>query len=335
VSNKTGELVAILQAAKNYFDLYDKPEECPLCGSKEFVVGLPQQVDEQLKAIRSLSEALQMQADARRNLEFALKQTTQQTAAFLEVGENVAELVKNTGLPSGLAYPEDLLNSVKHFPSTGADAKDRLTTANDLSQKASAFLNFAKPACEKLKEKKGFLQTLKRAVETYDTNYNAQKELDILVPRLEQALTEIETERRLFVDDILRKIAARVGEFYEQIHPGEGLSKISLLLDPDKRASLDILCPFPGAKDSPPGAYFSDSHLDTLGLCIWLAIAELQDARNIILVLDDVVMSVDEPHVERVIELLYEMAQKFRHCIYTTHYRPWREKYRWGWPATY
>lgn len=331
VSKKIGDLVAVLQAAKNYFDLHDKPETCPLCGSKELVAGLPQRVDEQLKAIRSLSQALQMQTETKGNLEFALKQTTEQTAAFLKVAEGTAELIKNTGLPSGLTYPQDLLNSVKHFPSTGANEKDRLTVADDLSQKASAFLNFAKPTCEKLKEKKGFFQTLKRAVETYDTNYNAQKELDILIPRMEQGLAEIETERRLFVDDILRKIAIRVGEFYEQIHPGEGLSKISLLLDPDKRASLDILCPFPGAKDSPPGAYLSDSHLDTLGLCIWLAIAELGDARNIILVLDDVVMSVDEPHVERVIELLYEMAQKFRHCIYTTHYRPWREKYRWGW----
>jgi energy-coupling factor transporter ATP-binding protein EcfA2 len=331
VSNKMGDLLSILQAAKDYFDLHDKPKACPLCGSKEFVAGLPQRIDEQLKAIRSLSEALQMQAEAKRNLEFALKQTIQQIATFLKVAEKAAELIKKTGLPSGLTYPQGLLNSVKNFPSTGAGEKDRLTVADALSQKASAFLNFAKPACEKLKEKKGFLQTLKRAVETYHTNYNAQKELDLLIPRLEQALTEIETERRLFVDNILRKIATRVGELYEHIHPGEGVSKISLLLDPDKRASLDILCPFPGAKDCPPGAYFSDSHLDTLGLCIWLAIAELEDARNIILVLDDVVMSVDEPHVERVIELLYEMAQKFRHCIYTTHYRPWREKYRWGW----
>jgi energy-coupling factor transporter ATP-binding protein EcfA2 len=331
VSNKIGDLVDILEAARNYFSLHDKPEACPLCGSKEFVAGLPQRVDEQLKAIRSLSEALKMQAEDKRKLEYALKQTTQQTTAFLKAAEEAAGLIKNIALPSGLSYPPDLLECVRNLPSTGADEKDRLTADEELSQKASAFLNFAKPACEKLKEKKGFLQTLKRAVETYDTNYEAQNELDILIPRLEQALTEIETERRQFVDDILRKIATRVGKLYEEVHPGEGLSKISLLLDPDKRASLDIQCAFPGAKDCPPGAYFSDSHLDTLGLCIFLAIAELGDARNIILVLDDVVMSADEPHVERVIELLYDMAQRFRHCIYTTHYRPWREKYRWGW----
>jgi hypothetical protein len=49
------------------------------------------------------------------------------------------------------------------------------------------------------------------------------------------------------------------------------------------------------------------------------------------LVLDDVLASVDEPHVERVIEMLYAEAAKFRHTVITTHYRPWKEKYRWGW----
>lgn len=331
VSNKVGDLVAILQAAKDYFDQHDKPEACPLCGSKEFAAGLPRRVDEQLGAIHSLSEALQLQAEAKRNLDFALEQIAQQAGAFLKAADKLAELIEHTQLPSGLTFPQDLIDCGKRYPPSDADAKDRLTVANELSPKACSFVDIAKSVREKLTEEKGFLDALRGAVEIYDNNYNAQKELDILVPRLEQALIEIESERRLFVDDILRKIAVRVGELYEQIHPGEGLSKISLLLDPDKRASLDILCPFPGAKDCPPGAYFSDSHLDTLGLCIWLAIAELEDAHNVILVLDDVVMSADEPHVERVIELLYEMAQKFRHCIYTTHYRPWREKYRWGW----
>ena len=49
------------------------------------------------------------------------------------------------------------------------------------------------------------------------------------------------------------------------------------------------------------------------------------------LILDDVLGSVDEPHVERVIGMIYEISGNFQHTIVTTHYRPWREKYRWGW----
>ena len=203
-----------------------------------------------------------------------------------------------------------------------------------LAEEATAFVSDAKIVRDERRKQRDSAQTLRRAVETYDANYEAQAELELLIPRLEAALDEMQAERRKFVDDVLRKVANRVGELYEEIHPGEGLSKISLALDPDKRASLDILGQFPEKKDVPPGAYFSESHLDTLGLCIWLALAEMDDPKNTILVLDDVIASVDEPHVERAVELLYSLAQNFEHCIYTTHYRPWAEKYRWGWLRT-
>lgn len=75
----------------------------------------------------------------------------------------------------------------------------------------------------------------------------------------------------------------------------------------------------------------SQSHLDTLGLCVFLALANLDTPANTILVLDDVLASVDEPHVDRLIAMLYNEAQKFRHCMITTHYGPWRHTLRWGW----
>ena len=40
--------------------------------------------------------------------------------------------------------------------------------------------------------------------------------------------------------------------------------------------------------------------------------------------------SVDEPHVDRVIHMIYDLAEGFQHAVVTTHYQPWREKYRWG-----
>lgn len=114
------------------------------------------------------------------------------------------------------------------------------------------------------------------------------------------------------------------------MHPGEGLDTIALELDPKKRASIELKADFSG-HDAPPQAYFSQSHLDTLGLCVFLALAARDRADETVLILDDVLGSVDEPHVERVIGMIYEISTKFQHTIVTTHYRPWREKYRWGW----
>jgi hypothetical protein len=61
-----------------------------------------------------------------------------------------------------------------------------------------------------------------------------------------------------------------------------------------------------------------------------LALAKLEGPTETILVLDDILASVDEPHVDRLVGLLYAEGQNFRHCVLTTHYRPWREKLRWG-----
>jgi len=180
-------------------------------------------------------------------------------------------------------------------------------------------------------DKKQFIGTLRRALRTYIENVQAQQELDVLLPKLNRALEIVEEERRAFTDSILARIAGEVGRIYELVHPGEGLNKISLALDPSKRASLEIGASFCGETGAPPQAYFSDSHLDTFGLCVFLALAAMEDPENTILVLDDVVASVDEPHVERLIEMLYAEAIEFRHCLITTHYRPWKEKLRWGW----
>src|SRR5206468_5076963 len=182
-------------------------------------------------------------------------------------------------------------------------------------------------------DKKQFISTLKQALKTWHDNLAAQKDIDRLLPRLERALKIVAEERKQFTDDILAGIAAEVARLYEAVHPGEGLNKIRLELDRKKRASLEIGANFFGL-DSRPQAYFSDSHLDTLGLCIFLALAALDQPEDTILVLDDVLASVDEPHVSRLVEMLYSEASKFRHCIITTHYRPWKEKFRWGWLRT-
>ncbi|NJL58237.1 hypothetical protein HC928_26325 [bacterium] len=140
-------------------------------------------------------------------------------------------------------------------------------------------------------------------------NLQQQKDLASLIPTLETTQKIIEEERKQFTDAILSEIADKVGELYEKIHPGEGLNKISLQLDPKKRASLDINTEFNGSSGVPPQAYFSESHLDTLGLCVFLALAGIEAPDETILVLDDVLASIDEPHVERLISLIHEEAE--------------------------
>lgn len=311
------EVVGVLESARAYLHKYPSPAVCPLCESAEKVKDLAQRITQRLGTF-SVLQAAQSQkkaADAGvlragQQLEILRESASKHAAEFEKARAHFAWSA-DIKMPSAQA-PQDI------------EALSGWLTAN-------AYLPDWKKAETVRQDTKQFLATLKRAVKTYAENLQAQKELDILLPKLGKALEIVEQERRAFSDNVLAKIAGEVGRIYEAVHPNEGLSKISLQLDSNKRASLEISASFGGQTSTPPQAYFSDSHLDTLGLSVFLALAAIDGPENTILVLDDVLASVDEPHVERLIEMLYAEAVKYRHCLITTHYRPWRQKLRWGW----
>jgi hypothetical protein len=92
--------------------------------------------------------------------------------------------------------------------------------------------------------------------------------------------------------------------------------------------SLSLTGKFGDNGGVPPAAYYSEAHLDTLGLCVYMALAK--ESRNALVVLDDVLMSIDDPHLDRVIELIDEEAPNFGHVIITTHSRAWFDRIRLG-----
>lgn len=318
VSTDAKEVVKILESARAYYHTHPAPTTCPLCESSENAVGLATRIDQKLKGFATVQTA-------NSNL-------IQASAALRRATERLEQLRKNYENSRGVFEKARLTlpnaDDIPHWSTPCPSEIEQLTNwLNETAHLPEAW-NTAQTSRQ---DSKRFLATLKRAVETYAQNVESQKELDALIPNLERAHEIVVEERQKFTDSILSNIATEVGRLYEAVHPGEGLNKISLELDPKKRASLEIGASFCGQTGTPPQAYFSESHLDTLGLCVFLALAALDGPAETILVLDDVLASVDEPHVERLIEMLYLEASKFRHCVITTHYRPWKERLRWGW----
>lgn len=327
-SSSSEELTRLFQAAHQYFQVHSQPKECPLCESREFAQTLPSEVEKKLRGWAAVHTALNQKANAQRSFEASSSQA--QTA--LRYAREAAKSLLNTlsDWPGDLPQADGLSEKARYLNESREGSDWEVSELKLISETGARLVERLEPELRSRIQRRTQLQTVKNLLEQYRHNTQQQTELSALVPRLEKTHEILIEERRLFVDEILNRIAQRVGELYEDIHPGEGLNKISLELDPNKRASLDVLSKFPGANDCPPGAYLSESHLDTLGVCIFLALAELDEPAEVILVLDDVIASVDEPHVDRMIDMLYSMSKKFAHCILTTHYKPWKEKYRWG-----
>lgn len=315
------EVLDILKAAQTHFHKHPNPAVCPLCESSEKVSGLADEVNRRIQ-----SQGLYSKLEAAKKTVASKKTAVQQAKLRLDDSKTAAandaaalEAYCNKG-----EIPTDVVVPTFPMPTNITEWGGWLLVHQDKRDQ------WASASGDCVADKK-FISTLRTSLDALQNNETSARNLEALLPRLKQTLELVERERKKFTDAILSAISARVGELYEATHPGEGLNKISLALDAAKRASLEISTEFGGQQDTPPQAYFSDSHLDTLGLCVVLALAEREAPENKILVLDDVLGSMDEPHVDRVIEMIYDVAAKFRHCLVTTHYGPWRHKYRWGW----
>lgn len=315
-------LMGLLEAAQQHFSKHSVGDACPLCESPERTLGLKERVAERIAAIsqvRELADAVKKakpeaegrgiaRASARQKAERALAAVAAATApeewrvAHIPTVQTVSKLLSNEG--------DFIAPDLTVLRAASIDAADRRAALEAIAAKYSS---------------------VKTALDQHDENVNKQAGLSLVLPRLKRALDVCQKQRKQYLEQALLAIAGEVGRLYEVIHPGEGLNKISFKLSPTKKGSLDLGAEFLGKQDQPPQAYFSESHLDSLGICIFLALAARQLPESTIVVLDDVLGSIDEPHVDRLIGMLYGEAKRFKHTILTTHYRPWREKFRWGW----
>lgn len=181
-------------------------------------------------------------------------------------------------------------------------------------------------------------QSINKSIEQYNlltSNYNniitltkKCNSLEKLLKHAKAALEVLETTRKNSVDGELSSISGEVERMYQSIHPNEGLGNVKLFLNQKFQSSLNLTANFYTETDITPQSVYSESHLDTLGICIFIALAKKESNKDVILILDDVVMSVDERHLDRIIDLIHNESQYFAHILISTHYRPWRERYR-------
>lgn len=140
------------------------------------------------------------------------------------------------------------------------------------------------------------------------------------------------TARENAIQQVFTHISGTVLDYYKRLHDfGEGVEAsecTALELKPTSRAAaggLRLAIQFLGLADSKdPRAFLSEGHLDSLGLCLFLAAVRIFNPPGSLLVLDDVLTSIDKEHRRRVGELLYSEFQDFQ-IILTTHDEHWND----------
>lgn len=102
--------------------------------------------------------------------------------------------------------------------------------------------------------------------------------------------------------ELLKQISQRVAEIYTRLHPHEDLAAVSI--EPWTAKGVELAIEFHGSRQRPPHGVLSESHLNSLAIALFLAMAQEFNEHLGFLVLDDVINSFDIEHRGRLAELL-------------------------------
>lgn len=284
------------------------PETCPVCEQPIVRNNVLSSIKKRLKEIteaRTLNEQKKQ-----------LQKALQQEEAF--VTTITAQISKKITVPLSTPHiPNYALNLIPN--STIEDLEKRLTTwqtnlpivekmFNDLSAQLSIYSQ---------------LQANVKQLNRVESEFN---DLNIRYHKGEFLLDVLKTKRKAHVQNLLEQLNQDICTFYDQMHSGEGIANLKLEVKENRNKSVELLAEFHGKQDIQPKSYYSEAHLDSLGLAMFLAVAKAQQKE--ILVLDDILTSLDLKHLHNILELLKQLLQNgtFKQIILTTHYeRLWSD----------
>ena len=324
---RRSDLIGLLKSAKSYLALPAEPAACPLCTNEIEADELRQRIENQLTQLQAASEQLQKVNGAKTKL----------TQATDEEGRCNREVLRQFKIVSGalLAYePAAVWELGTDWIQLSIDLQTA-AASDATSEKAAALAKQLTATSAATQSEVARLQTRLTLHENVKTQAALLKEstaevedLTKIFERLGKVKELVVSTRRAFIQGILDELIGEVNRLFEAIHPGEKIGLHRLEMDEEKRASLEQHARFEGVEGVIPQAYFSESHLDTFGFCLWLALTKRLNTKEVILVLDDVFTSVDTQHFRRISDLLADEAQHFQQIIIATHNRLWHDYYK-------
>jgi len=145
-----------------------------------------------------------------------------------------------------------------------------------------------------------------------------------VVQNLEQATRD---QIRIRSNAVIAEISSDIKTMWSILHPDEAIEDIHLYLPQDTDKAIDISLKFFGKELSSPRLTLSEGYRNSLGLCIFLAMAKREAPNDLPVILDDVVVSLDRNH-RGMIALLLKKEFSARQIVIMTHDRDWYTELR-------
>lgn len=271
---------------------------CPLCGQSVDSSELTHLVSSALESLKEASQGLERAREAARATLSSVERVDQKRHRLVDDAKrNGMEL---PGVPACPApRMKQSLDSTEAL--TVEDVQTYLEEVTQWDQHADEQLsdvggpsgNGADPVAQ--------LQDLVTDVSSW---LQASKEKDNLTTAYEWAdRAETAYGERLneYIDAVLSELSGDISYLYGKLHPGEPLGKTGL---GTWGKGVEIEVEFYGINHQPPHRVLSESHLNSLAITVFLAMARRFNQRTGFIVLDDVVNSFDINHRAALAKLL-------------------------------
>ena len=312
--------------------LLDGSGTCPLCDAQWVPDALARHIEEKHDTTRAAQEAQRLIATTVERLRSGVLNqiAARASAAFDAVVRMRPEAPPqwltewNTALQQAgaeLANPLEALSS----PDRQARIVVSVTPTDLLMQRLTGFAA-AIPSSQEPESRTTAREQLIRMDQEVRNLHEAEASLETA-----QHLTDVAVllhdsfigSRNELLQELFDSVRDRFVEFYRFLHPEEAES-FAADLGQAGRGGVDLAVDFHAAGRYPPNAVHSEGHQDSMGLCLFLALAEVLTGGTApdLLLLDDVVMSVDMDHRAKVAELL-KVHFPTTQFILTTHDRAW------------
>lgn len=320
------EKLAVLQSSVVYVEkLLDKTEvKCPACGRPVSVAAFQAHVDaerarlqEIIKVFDIRKAAIATLCDTVKSLKVALGKTDVKSwrdgNAQRPLAGNFAHLSRiNTEALRASCGEENL----KEF-------EGKLIPLIDAAASAS---KDAPPDAQQLFNDKQIIEAGKTVISAARAGRAVARAeaLAAFITSLEQGIRE---EIRLRSQMVIDEVSADIRAMWKILHTGEAIKDVYLYLPKESDKAIDIGLTFYGVEQESPRLTLSEGYRNSLGLCIFLAMAKREADKDRPLFLDDVVVSLDRNHRGMIVELLEKEFSK-RQVVILTHDREWYTELR-------
>lgn len=312
------QLLESLEKAKTYIEAEGSLDKCPTCQrlmDRDELLGIVNHEFGQLSELKSLTDNRQL---IQERFNTAKSHLSEATTKLVEVLKKVYEVVQAGDVAEIVALTID-------WPSW-EQATDDMNALVVICCQLEPVLLTLEQQCDSAQRDVSQFNSIKQWWNGIKDANEKMADLDRIRDGLRRAYEIVHEKRVAFTQGILDNIREEADRLFQEIHPGENIGLEQLKMEERRRGSVSQTGTFNGHSDVPPQAVFSESHMDTLGFCVWLALAKRETPEDTILLIDDIFSSVDATHLGRVIELLSNEASNFRQVIVATHYRLWWDR---------